>query len=167
MLPAVEWRRPAEFLGEGKPPKIFEGRIESSDIVLGQLGDCWLLCALASISTYEQLVKDLIPESECNPSMGLYVTKLCKDGEWKKVLLDSYFPCVPKSGPIYAKNGRGELWVSLLEKVSKQLAFPLILYSCVDCCYASFTCCSPPTRRPSRSTTGLTQQLGVAGFTRL
>ena len=116
ILPAVEWRRPSEFLGTEVQPRIFEGRIEPSDIVQGQLGDCWLLCALASVANHEQLIKELVPESECNPAMGLYVTRLCKDGEWKKVLLDSYIPCTPKAGPIYAKAGKGELWVSLLEK---------------------------------------------------
>ena len=116
ILPAIEWRRPSEFMDAVMEPKIFEGRIEAGDILQGQLGDCWLMCSIAAIAEFDVLVKDLISENECNPSMGLYVVKLCMDGEWKKILIDSYFPCVPKGGPIYSRSRRGELWVMLLEK---------------------------------------------------
>ena len=48
------------------------------------------MCSIAAIAEFDSLVKELIPESEANPSMGVYVVKLCKDGEWKKILMDAF-----------------------------------------------------------------------------
>jgi hypothetical protein len=114
ILPTIEWRRAKEFCSGGV--KIFEGDIEFDDISQGQLGDCWLMCSIASLAENPVYVKDAIQEQECNTDTGLYVIKLFKDGREVKVVLDDYFPCYPKGGPIYSKANGPELWVMLLEK---------------------------------------------------
>ena len=114
-LPLIEWRRPQDFLN-GTAANIFDGKIEFNDISQGQLGDCWLLCSIAALSEFEYLVKQLFVEDECNVENGTFVVKLCKDGFWQTIVLDSFVPCIPKGGPIYSKANGPELWVILLEK---------------------------------------------------
>ena len=119
--PAVEWRRASEFIVDGV--KIFDRGICPNDVEQGQLGDCWLMCSIAAISSVgerehntDALVRDVIIESESNAATGLYVVKLCKDGKWQKIQLDDYFPCQPKGGPLYAHASGPEIWAMLLEK---------------------------------------------------
>ena len=117
-LPAIEWRRPRDFLAPDKPLEIFEGGIEPADIAQGQLGDCWLMCSLASLAEFDNPIgspiRDIITESD--HELGIYKVKLCKAGVWKEYILDSFFPCFPGGEPIYSKAHGHELWVMLLEK---------------------------------------------------
>jgi hypothetical protein len=113
-LPLVEWRRTNEFI-EGELC-VFGDKIEFNDVIFGENANTWLLCALSSVSQIEQVIRELIPELQCNPQTGLYVVRLCKDGSWKTIVLDSFIPCVPKSGPIYSYTRDQKLWVPLIEK---------------------------------------------------
>ena len=104
---AVEWRRPSEFMTG--PYNIFEAGIEPGDIQQGQLGDCWLLCAIAALTEFPQLVMDLFESQEVSEH-GVYRIRLCKNGWWQSVRLDDFFPCIPGAGPIYSRCNGNELW---------------------------------------------------------
>ena len=122
-LHPVVWRRPVEFMAPaGKDAvtdistiHIFEGLIEPKDIKQGQLGDCWLMSAIACIAEFPDLVQRLFISKEYNP-YGVYRLRLCKHGEWTEIVLDDYFPCFPEDGPFYSRAHEGELWVMLIEK---------------------------------------------------
>jgi calpain-15 len=111
----IVWRRPSEFITDGKPIHVFEGKIEPDDIKQGQLGDCWLMCSLSSIAEFPRLVEDLFITKQTNPN-GVYMLRICKGGVWRTIVLDDYFPCKPEAGPVYSKANANELWVLLLEK---------------------------------------------------
>jgi len=114
----VHWRRPSEFFkGEYK---VFLDSIEPNDIKQGLLGDCWLMCALASLAERPQLVKRLFVTSEVTP-YGIYRIRLCKNGEWQTVSIDDYFPCAPFDTPIFSRSHGNELWVLLVEKAYAKL----------------------------------------------
>jgi hypothetical protein len=60
----IVWKRPKEFMvvDESKDlfaPEIFYKKIEPNDIKQGQLGDCWFMCALASLAEMPYLVERL------------------------------------------------------------------------------------------------------------
>ena len=116
----VHWRRPREFMipdpSKGLfEPKMFEKSIDPSDILQGNLGDCWFLCAVSCIAEMPSLVERLFITKEYNEE-GIYRVKLFKNGEWMEIVLDDYFPCLPYGGPIFSRGHGNELWVLLLEK---------------------------------------------------
>ena len=60
----IVWKRPHEFM-EVDPSKdelaidVFYKKVEPDDIKQGQLGDCWFMCALASLAERPYLVERL------------------------------------------------------------------------------------------------------------
>ena len=114
----VHWRRPSDFF-QGRY-EVFLDNIEPNDIKQGLLGDCWLMCALASLAERPQLVQRLFLTKEVN-KYGVYRVRLCKNGEWQVVTVDDYFPCEAYGTPIFSRSHGNELWVLLLEKAYAKL----------------------------------------------
>ncbi|XP_044131120.1 calpain-2 catalytic subunit-like isoform X2 [Bufo gargarizans] len=59
--PAVEWRRPLEFCSN---PKFIESGSSSSDVCQGELGDCWLLSTLSSLTLHPSLFSRVVPADQ-------------------------------------------------------------------------------------------------------
>ena len=51
---------------------------------------------------------------------GAFCVKICKNGEWKEVVIDDYIPCDRQQVVFSAANGN-ELWVIILEKAWAKL----------------------------------------------
>ena len=116
----IVWKRPKDFMivdeSQGlSAPEVFFKKIEPDDIKQGQLGDCWFMCALASLAEMPNLVDRLFITQRYNEE-GLYRLKICKNGEWIEVTVDDYFPCSVEGGPLFSRSNGNELWVLLLEK---------------------------------------------------
>lgn len=109
----VHWRRPKDFMKS--TPVVFHNDIDPNDIKQGFLGNCWFLCAVASLAENPSLVKRLFITKEYNEE-GIYRLKICKNGEWITVTVDDYIPCYYQAGPMFARSNGDELWVLLLEK---------------------------------------------------
>jgi calpain-15 len=121
----IHWRRPKNFMEKDESlglydPNVFYDSIEPNDIRQGALGDCWFMCALASLAERPALVERLFITKEAQEN-GVYRIKLCKNGEWVTVTIDDYFPCYPEGGPIFSRAHGNELWVLLLEKAYAKL----------------------------------------------
>ena len=127
--PLVQWKRPSHFMSDMGNLKVFLGSISAHDIKQGQLGDCWLLSALAALTEFPELIKDLFLDDFCrdgkttgNSPVGLYHLRFFKHGMETTIRIDDYFPCLPgpmgdaKYGPIYSRSNGSELWVLLVEK---------------------------------------------------
>lgn len=52
-------------------PEIFYKLIEPSDILQGQLGNCWFLCAVASLAERPALIERLFKTAQVN-EQGVY-----------------------------------------------------------------------------------------------
>jgi calpain-15 len=115
---AIEWRRAADFMNG--PYDVFINAVEPADIRQGALGDCWFLCAAASLAEFPQMILDVVVTPKKHP-FGCYCLKFCKNGWWQVVRVDDFFPCYPSGGPIYSKSHGNELWVLLLEKAYSKL----------------------------------------------
>jgi calpain-15 len=115
----VQWRRPGDFFRRDDF-SLYSGGIEPGDIMQGELGDCWFMCALSSLAERPQLVERLFLTKEVNQA-GIYTVKFCKGGEWVNVTVDDYFPCYVMGQPIFSRSHGTELWVLLLEKAFAKL----------------------------------------------
>ena len=81
--------------------KIFENKIDCTNIEQGKLGTCYFLAAISTMSNYGQLLYQLFPQEKINPE-GFYEICLYHKGRWVKVLVDDYFP--------FIKNTNTFLW---------------------------------------------------------
>lgn len=52
---------------------------------------------------------------------GVYGVRICKNGEWKEVVVDDYIPCSKEGKPVFSSAHGNELWVILLEKAWAKL----------------------------------------------
>ncbi|KIJ30714.1 hypothetical protein M422DRAFT_214442, partial [Sphaerobolus stellatus SS14] len=129
------------------PQFIIDGT-NSSDIVQGELGDCWFLCAVATLSTVPDFIEKICVARD--EKAGIYSFIFCRDGEWVDVIIDDQlYTCVPrwetlssqsqtlyhKDKDLYEKVARrggktlyfatssqeNETWVALLEKAYAKL----------------------------------------------
>jgi hypothetical protein len=111
------WSRASAILGQGKY-NIFANQIDPSDIRQGQLGDCYFLCALASMAEQPSLIRRLFYLKETN-THGVLGIWLHINGAWKLFILDEYFPSTTASGKpdfVFSKSVGNDLWVCALEK---------------------------------------------------
>ena len=98
---------------------VFQNEVSPDDIVQGLLGDCYFLSVLSVLSEKPQRIRNLFLSDKQN-KWGIYGMRICKNGEWKEVVVDDYIPCY-KGDPAFSKANGNELWVILLEKAWAKL----------------------------------------------
>lgn len=100
----VAWRRPAEFLqGAQQRPALFHDGISPGDVDQGELGDCYLLSALAVLAERQEAVRGLFVEKKCRADVGLYVVRLCIQGHWREARRPADASAAPpRAGPFYS-----------------------------------------------------------------
>ena len=112
---SIDWSKAQDiFKGDYE---LFRG-IDPTDIRQGALGNCYFLCALASLAEYPDLVRRLFDYDNLTPN-GIQSVWLNINGVWQRFILDEYFPTVDRrNGPelAFSKTDDKELWVLLLEK---------------------------------------------------
>ncbi|AYU78403.1 calpain-like cysteine peptidase, putative [Leishmania donovani] len=120
------WRRPEAYLPLALKGQIrlFRHRVTPSATQRGELGNSWVVSAMAALAEHPDYIKDMFrhpissEETQRDEAAGAYRAWLNKDGLWSSVLVDSYLPVVGKQQR-YARSANGpcEMWVSYLEKV--------------------------------------------------
>jgi len=114
--PVYEWKRPSQ-LATGWV--VIDHSINSSDILQGELGDCWFLSALSVLADRPHLIDRILLTKKYNPE-GAYAVRVFHDGGWKRVVVDDLFPT--KYRQLAFGRGKGkQLWVSILEKAYAKL----------------------------------------------
>mmetsp|Transcript_22958 Transcript_22958/g.50371 ORF Transcript_22958/g.50371 Transcript_22958/m.50371 type:complete len:442 (+) Transcript_22958:172-1497(+) len=116
----IEWKRVRTIcaMGGQQGAKLFSGAIEPSDICQGQLGDCWLMSALACLADVEGAIQRAFISKEYT-AYGKYKVRLYDKpkGDFMTVVVDDWIPCARGTGKtVFAKPNGDEAWVLLLEK---------------------------------------------------
>lgn len=96
--------------------KLFEQGIDVKDIAQGQVGNCWLIAALASVAEYPGLVRKVML-SKTASARGKYSMRLFdwNRNRWVTITVDENMP-LKDDRPLFAQPHGHELWVSMLEK---------------------------------------------------
>lgn len=119
------WRRPEDYL----PPnwrdqlRLFRNPIVPSVVQRGDLGDSWVISAIAALCENPTYVRDMFrhpenaKETRVEEALGARRVMLNKDGLWQSMILDTYLPINGKQQRFArCANDFCEMWVSYLEK---------------------------------------------------
>ena len=119
-LPAdIGWQHIQDLVNKNnknKQAKFLQNGISATDVVQGELGDCWLISAMSSLASrdnllvggienmdYDNMIVDKSIAAKCSEgvyppifhryrSRGIYVIRIFKDFKWVYVVIDSRIP---------------------------------------------------------------------------
>ncbi|XP_069768840.1 calpain-A-like isoform X2 [Narcine bancroftii] len=118
----IKWIRTVDL---HENPFFMTDGVSKSDIVQGELGDCWFWASVATIAKYKRLTERVIPSGQfitgSSPYYGIFRFRFWQFGKWVEILVDDYLPT--RNGQlIYARSeASNEFWPSLFEKAFAKL----------------------------------------------
>ncbi|XP_072170100.1 calpain-9-like isoform X1 [Diadema setosum] len=117
-----KWLRPNELV---QNPRLFVGGASRFDVAQGELGDCWFLAAVASLSLDEYLLNKVVPNDQSfDPQRGycgLFRFRFWHYGEWKEIVIDDRLPTYNGKLVFVHSKEQNEFWSALLEKAYSKL----------------------------------------------
>ncbi|KAG5487479.1 hypothetical protein LSCM1_07434 [Leishmania martiniquensis] len=120
----LPWGRPRMYV---KPEmhdqiRLFRHDICPGKVEQGELGDCWLMCALATQAEDPKTLMRMFRHpkgagvARVERAIGAYRVSFNKNGLWRNILVDDYLPVVAGVPTFAHSSDPCELWPGILEK---------------------------------------------------
>uniref|UniRef100_A0A803VZC8 Calpain 13 n=1 Tax=Ficedula albicollis TaxID=59894 RepID=A0A803VZC8_FICAL len=119
-LRQIQWKRPTEL--QRNPYLIMDG-VSRFDIMQGEIGDCWMLAALGSLTLRKQFLENVLPKDQGfqDDYAGIFHFRFWQYGEWVDVVIDDRLPTLNGRYLFVHPRTSNEFWPSLLEKAYAKL----------------------------------------------
>nr|XP_009684435.1 PREDICTED: calpain-13 isoform X1 [Struthio camelus australis] len=116
----IQWKRPTEL--QRNPQLIMDG-VSRFDIMQGEIGNCWMLAALGSLTLQKRFLENVLPKDQGfqDDYAGIFHFRFWHFGDWVDVVIDDRLPLL--NGRYLSVHPRtsNEFWPSLLEKAYAKL----------------------------------------------
>ncbi|KGL86258.1 Calpain-13, partial [Charadrius vociferus] len=119
-LRRIQWKRPTEL--QRNPYLIIDGA-SRFDIMQGEIGDCWMLAALGSLTLQKQFLENVLPKDQGfqDNYAGIFHFRFWQYGDWVDVVIDDRLPFLDGRYLSVHPRTSNEFWPSLLEKAYAKL----------------------------------------------
>ncbi|KAI4469988.1 calpain [Holotrichia oblita] len=119
----IKWRRPTELC---KNPKLFIDGHSRFDAIQGyELGDCWVIAAIANLASHEELLHFVMPTDQSfdDKYAGIFHFRFWQYGKWVDVVIDDRLPYSVHTKRLFSicSEDESEFWSALIEKAYAKL----------------------------------------------
>ncbi|CCW67573.1 unnamed protein product [Phytomonas sp. Hart1] len=121
---AYPWARPTMFLRpeQAAQRRLFRAEPGPARMRLGDLGNCWMLCAMATLAESPAALRQIFRGgTKVERAHGAYRVRFNKNGLWREVVVDDYLPVIASAPQVAHSVDPYELWPCIFEKAFAKL----------------------------------------------